>query len=94
MLRALCRGRGVALRGVAVAMAAGGRARIIERALADGHEIASHGLRWINYHGVPEEVERAHMAEAMEILTRICGERPLGWYTGRTAEITRRLVAA
>jgi len=77
----------------AVAMAAERAPRIIERALADGHEIASHGLRWINYHGMPETVERAHMAEAMTILTRICGERPLGWYTGRTSENTRRLVA-
>jgi allantoinase len=77
----------------AVAMAAERTPQIIERALADSHEIASHGLRWINYHEVPEEVERAHMAEAMEILTRICGERPLGWYTGRTSEVTRRLVA-
>ena len=89
----LFRERGLALTVFAVAMAAERTPQIIERALADGHEIASHGLRWINYHGVPEEVERAHMAEAMEILTRICGERPLGWYTGRTSEITRRLVA-
>ena len=77
----------------AVAMAAERAPQIIERALAGGHEIASHGLRWINYHGLPEELERAHMAEAMETLTRICGERPLGWYTGRTSENTRRLVA-
>ena len=66
---------------------------IIERALADGHEVASHGLRWINYHGMPIEEERAQMQEAMEILTRICGAPPVGWYTGRTSENTRRLVA-
>ena len=77
----------------AVAMAAERTPDIIERALRDDHEIASHGLRWINYHGIPEEVERTHMGEAMEILTRICGTRPLGWYTGRTSENTRRLVA-
>jgi putative urate catabolism protein len=87
------REHGLPLTVFAVAMAAERTPQIIERALADGNEIASHGLRWINYHGVPEEVERAHMAEAMEILTRICGERPLGWYTGRTSEATRRLVA-
>ncbi|MHA1527781.1 MAG: allantoinase PuuE [Alphaproteobacteria bacterium] len=87
------RERGLPLTVFAVAMAAGRTPWIIERALADGHEIASHGLRWIDYHGVAEEVERAHMAEAMEILTRICGERPLGWYTGRTSQNTRRLVA-
>jgi len=89
----LFRAHGLPLTIFAVAMAAERAPRIIERALADGHEIASHGLRWINYHGMPETVERAHMAEAMTILTRICGERPLGWYTGRTSENTRRLVA-
>jgi putative urate catabolism protein len=87
------REHGLPLTVFAVAMAAQRTPQIIERALADGHEIASHGLRWINYHGVPEEVEHAHMAEAMEILTGICGQRPLGWYTGRTSENTRRLVA-
>ncbi len=77
----------------AVAMAAERAPQIIERALADGHEIASHGLRWINYHGMDEAEERDHIARAVEILTRICGDRPLGWYTGRTSENTRRLVA-
>ncbi len=89
----LFRSRGAPLTVFAVAMAAERHPAVIERALADGHEIASHGLRWINYHGVPIETERAHMAEAMAILTRICGARPLGWYTGRTSENTRRLVA-
>jgi allantoinase len=85
--------RGVPLTVFAVAMAAERHPAVIERCLADGHEIASHGYRWINYHGVPLETEREHMARAMEILTRICGFRPLGWYTGRTSENTRRLVA-
>jgi putative urate catabolism protein len=89
----LFKSRAVPLTVFAVAMAADRHPAVIERALADGHEIASHGLRWINYHGVPEATERAHMAEAMAILTRICGTRPLGWYTGRTSENTRALVA-
>jgi allantoinase len=89
----LFKSRGVPLTVFAVAMAAERHPAVIERCLADGHEIASHGYRWINYHGVPLETEREHMARAMEILTRICGFRPLGWYTGRTSENTRRLVA-
>jgi putative urate catabolism protein len=87
------RAHGLPLTVFAVAMAAERTPQIIEQALKDGHEIASHGLRWINYHELPEDVERAHLEEAMEILTRICGERPLGWYTGRTSANTRRLVA-
>ena len=77
----------------AVAMAAERHPNAI-RAMTDaGHEIASHGLKWINYQFVPEEVERAHIGQAMEILTHAAGERPLGWYTGRTSPNTRRLVA-
>lgn len=89
----LFRANGLPLTVFAVAMAAERTPQIIERALAEGHEIASHGLRWIDYHGMPEAMERAHIAQAMEILGRICGSRPLGWYTGRTSQNTRRLVA-
>ncbi|TNE37597.1 MAG: allantoinase PuuE [Alphaproteobacteria bacterium] len=65
----------------------------IEQALKDGHEICSHGLKWINYRGMALDTEREHMARAIEIHEKITGERPLGWYTGRTSENTRALVA-
>jgi len=58
-----------------------------------GHEIACHGLKWIHYQNVDESVERAHMAEAMEIIKKLTGERALGWYTGRDSPNTHRLVA-
>ena len=89
----LFRERGVPITLFAIAMALARNPRVADVALKDGHEIASHGLRWINYHGMPEATERAHMAEAIAIQKRLTGERPLGWYTGRTSESTRRLVA-
>jgi putative urate catabolism protein len=58
-----------------------------------GHEIASHGWRWINYDQVGEATERFHMYEAIATIERLTGQRPLGWYTGRTSEQTQRLVA-
>jgi putative urate catabolism protein len=58
-----------------------------------GHEIACHGWRWIHYQDVDEATEREHMRIAMETITRITGQRPLGWYTGRDSPNTRRLVA-
>ena len=58
-----------------------------------GHEIACHGLKWIHYQNVPEDVERAHMQEAMDILQGLTGHSPLGWYTGRDSPRTHRLVA-
>jgi allantoinase len=57
-----------------------------------GHEIAAHGLRWISYQQVDEATERAHLAEAVAILTQLTGAAPLGWYTGRDSPNTRRLV--
>lgn len=58
-----------------------------------GHEIASHGWRWIDYRNVSEAVEREHIALAVETIRRITGKPPVGWYTGRSGENTRRLVA-
>ena len=89
----LFRSRQIPITLFAVAMALERHPGVVEAVLKDGHEIASHGLRWINYHGVPESVEREHMAQAIAIQKRLTGERPLGWYTGRTSEATRRLVA-
>ena len=57
-----------------------------------GHEIASHGWRWIDYQNIPEEVERDHLQRAIDTIEGVCGERPLGWYTGRVSANTRRLV--
>ena len=56
-------------------------------------EIASHGLRWIDYQTVPEATERAHIAEAIALHTRVTGSAPLGWYQGRTSPNTARLIA-
>jgi putative urate catabolism protein len=75
-----------------VAMAMERNPAVVEAFLKAEHEIASHGWRWINYQYVPLEVEREHMQRAIEIQRRLTGERPLGWYTGRTSPNTRRLV--
>ncbi len=76
----------------AVAMAMERNPAVVEAFMQAGHEIANHGLRWINYQDVPLKVEREHMQRAIEIQKRLTGERPLGWYTGRTSPNTRRLV--
>jgi putative urate catabolism protein len=75
-----------------VAMAMERNPAVAEAFLKAGHEIASHGWRWVNYQTVPLEVEREHMQRAIEIQRRLTGARPLGWYTGRTSPNTRRLV--
>jgi putative urate catabolism protein len=77
--------------GVAQALACNPQA--VEAMRASGWEIASHGYRWIDYQHVPEAIEREHIAKAVEIHTRVTGERPLGWYQGRTSPNTARLIA-
>lgn len=57
-----------------------------------GHEVASHGWRWYDYQFVDEDTEREHMRMTIEVIERLTGARPVGWYTGRISERTRRLV--
>jgi putative urate catabolism protein len=56
-------------------------------------EIASHGLKWVEHKDMSEEEERRQIIEAIRLHTKVTGERPLGWYTGRCSMNTQRLVA-
>ena len=57
-----------------------------------GWDIASHSLKWVEHRNMPEAEERATIAEAIRIHTEATGQRPLGWYTGRSSINTLRLV--
>lgn len=59
---------------------------------ASGHEICSHGYRWVDYQHIDKETEREHMQRAIRAIYDAVGERPRGWYTGRTSPNTRALV--
>ena len=56
-------------------------------------EIASHGLKWIDYKDHTPDAERADMAEAIRLHTEVTGEKPRGWYTGRCSVNTVPLAA-
>ena len=56
------------------------------------YEVASHGWRWIDYQKVSKNVEKKHMKLAINSIKNIFGNRPLGWYTGRSSPNTRDLV--
>ena len=60
--------------------------------LADGHEIVSHGWRWIDYATVDEATEREHIRLAMDGIRTLTGVAPVGWMTGRPGERTRSLL--
>jgi chitin deacetylase len=58
-----------------------------------GWEIASHGLKWVEHRDMPEDEERAAIAEAIRLHTEVTGAPPRGWHTGRCSTNTVRLVA-
>ncbi len=77
--------------GVAKAMAMNPSA--VDAMLKADWEVASHGLRWIDYQNVSQATERAHIEEAIALHAELTGHRPLGWYQGRTSPNTARLIA-
>ncbi len=86
--------RGLPLTVFAVSMALQRHPELAQALLDQGHEIACHGWRWINYQQVDEAVEREHLHTGTALLRQITGGLwPAGWYTGRDSPATRRLVA-
>jgi OHCU decarboxylase len=65
----------------------------VEAMKAADWEIASHGLKWIEYKDFSRKDERKHMEEAIALHTQVVGERPRGWYTGRSSMQTVGLAA-
>jgi allantoinase len=58
-----------------------------------GHDICSHGWRWIKHWLLSEEQERDHIHKAAASLQSLTGRHPLGWYCRTGPSInTRRLV--
>ncbi len=58
-----------------------------------GWEIASHGLKWVEFKDAAPEMEREQLVEAVRLHTEVVGERPLGFYYGRCSVNTVRLAA-
>ena len=55
-------------------------------------EIASHGLKWIDYKDFSRKDEQANLEETIALHAAVTGERPRGWYTGRCSTNTVDLV--
>jgi allantoinase len=58
-----------------------------------GHEVCSHGWRWINFAEMSEAEEREQMRRAVASIERTIGQRPHGWYCRYAPSAnTRRLL--
>ncbi|MBA4611409.1 allantoinase PuuE [Stappia taiwanensis] len=75
------RGIPITVYGVATALARS-PAQVAAMQAADW-EIASHGLKWIEYKDHDREAELADMHAAVRLHEEVTGARPRGWYTGR-----------
>lgn len=76
----------------AVGMAVERSPSVISQLAADGVEICAHHYRWIDYHDVNAEIEREHISRTVTAIEQATGQRPVGWYCGRTSPRTRELV--
>lgn len=56
------------------------------------HEVAGHGLRWIDYTEMPKHEEKKHMKQCIDIFSEQLGRLPVGWYTGRRSANTRAIL--
>jgi peptidoglycan/xylan/chitin deacetylase (PgdA/CDA1 family) len=88
----LFRDRGLPVTAFAAGLALELVPEIGHRLLADGQEIAAHGWRWVDHREMPAETEAEHMTRTIEAIEWFTGAPPTGWYTGRVAPRTRKLM--
>ena len=81
-------GRKIPLTVFGVATALARNPEVVAAMKEAGWEIASHGLKWIDYSGFGREEEAAHMDAAIRLHTEVTGAPPQGWYTGRCSPHT------
>jgi len=58
-----------------------------------GHEICSHGYRWVEHFTLSREEEKEAIRKAVETIQKLTGKRPVGWYCREPSENTIELVA-
>jgi len=67
---------------------------LARRIVADGHEVCSHGWRWVHQFAMDVAEERAFIAKAVASITATTGTRPVGWLSRYLFTVnTRRLLA-
>lgn len=75
-----------------VAQAVEEQPEVATRCVEEGHDVASHAYRWIDYHDMPIEREKDLIRKAITSLKSMTGYAPRGWYYGRNSPHSRTLV--
>lgn len=66
---------------------------LARRIVEGGHEVCSHGWRWVHQFHMSEEAERDFIRKAVTSIERTTGQRPHGWLSRYLlTENTRRLL--
>jgi peptidoglycan/xylan/chitin deacetylase (PgdA/CDA1 family) len=58
-----------------------------------GHEVCSHGYRWIEHFTLTRDEEREVIRKAIASIEKSTGHRPVGWYCREPSENTIELLA-
>ena len=58
-----------------------------------GHEVCSHGYRWVEHFTLSRDEEREAIRKAVSTIKSVTGERPVGWYCREPSENTIELLA-
>jgi peptidoglycan/xylan/chitin deacetylase (PgdA/CDA1 family) len=59
---------------------------------ARGHEVCSHGYRWLPFSALSVEDQRDHIKRAVASIEATTGTRPVGWFSWSPGEETRALL--
>ncbi|MEN2974522.1 MAG: allantoinase PuuE [Candidatus Caldarchaeales archaeon] len=65
---------------------------LARRIVEEGHEVCSHGYRWIEHYTLTVDEEREVIRKAVETIEKLTGQRPLGWYCREPSVNTIKLL--
>jgi len=63
-----------------------------KRIVSDGHEIVDHGLRWFENYRLSYDEEKRQIEKSVEIIQKITGYKPKGYYAREPSENTIDIV--
>ncbi|KAI1859445.1 hypothetical protein JX265_010448 [Neoarthrinium moseri] len=66
--------------------------QVAEALAQNGHEVASHGYRWVTYQGMTPELEKQYVVRQLESLKMTTGKYPVGWYYGAISPYSKAII--